>query len=155
MSFLSAADESVIDDYAGVMHYSIGKFEQAIGIGQRKETGKQQPLPQIGSTRSRSRASMRERGEQNLRLPPNRAYKRLRRVIKGIDHNSVLLNHDSTALDSSVRERPSLSVVNKPIRMLSFVEKNVRVQYQTNIPPTGYKLDFPSSMKELDPADYW
>lgn len=27
MSFLSAADDSVIDSYAGVMHYSIGKFE--------------------------------------------------------------------------------------------------------------------------------
>jgi hypothetical protein len=69
----------------------------------------------------------------------------------------MLHGNDSTMLDTSIanRERPSLSIVNKPIRMLSFVEKNVRPEYQTNIPPAGYRLDFPASMKELDPKDFW
>jgi hypothetical protein len=101
MSFLSAADDSVIDDYAGVMHYSIGKFEQAIGIGQKKDQQRQQ-LPQIGSTRSRSRASI--RGKEDTQVPPNRAYKRLRKVVKGIGHSSLVNNtNDSTALDITTR----------------------------------------------------
>jgi len=39
--------------------------------------------------------------------------------------------------------------------MLSFVEKNIRPEYQANIPPAGYRLDFPKNVKELDPKDFY
>lgn len=149
MSFLSAADDSLMDDYAGVMHYSIGKFEQSIGINQPKYQ-QRQPLPQIGGTRSRSRASIRSRDEKQNKLPPDRAYKRLRRAIR-VGHSSQVNSGDSILIDN---EKPSFSIINRPVRILSFAEKNVRQEYQTNIPQVGYRLHFPASTSQLNPKDY-
>lgn len=44
----------------------------------------------------------------------------------------------------------SLSIAPRQMRILSFVDKHVKQEYQTDIKPMGIKLDFKQPPKSLD-----